>query len=1104
MKYTVNFIIGGCNMNIKKMIFCVLVLISSNAFAKTFLFSSNFDATLDAQVFPGSGVKTPTETDADNDSGLTTGGQGYGGGEALVIKDGADEINYKLGALNTHDWFPAKGRVSMKVKFNQLIPGTAVQLFAFTYSGNPNLELFAVEMGYLGHSVVPGGWIIIRGKDATVSPTLWTYDNSTNPDEPVEIPGMAGNVIGWHDVVVEWTEVTPYNQDEYIQEIINVSAYVDGQLALNVPDMPIGSPRYMDRLSFGSWINQEPLGYYSDSLIDEFTIEALPAFCGDINTEYSSADISGPLGAPDCKVDIFDFDAIAQEWLNCSDPANPECGQYYTGCDPTDIFTDEQVIAATPETTWDFDVPANVSSVYLSLEGRYWTGTGTKGTPVPAVRYYINGHRFDEPGKMVNVYDARDLICPNGQSLSWMGDGLFWLLPQSSDWNTFSNTAFPIEMQQDPYRIVLDITNSVMFGRTNTLWIDNINAGANLYFRNAQILCRYERPAANLAIRDVPNINGPVVPQTNFAVPYTRSIPNGGGIIVNVGGTNYNIESKYSYPNGTWNTLTTGSVSQGEWVVSVAGNSVTGTGQKYRLNRTVNNLGERIQVLDTLTNLTAQPISIRVSHAIKNLESSLDKTYLSGMRVPTKQGWAGCTVTSRDNPSVYVMDQTSGIGLLARDNVFRSHINLSLSSGNYAIGDDYFALDGNASYIMEWDIYPTNSGDYFAFVNAARRALNANYLIDGCMMIGSGQCGNTNVFTDAQILNMVNSNNIKYVILDSSVLVDSSGAIVSGESLNGSDFMKTRGDSNRYWLQQWINRYHNIAPGVKVLPYVNPWLCTEASATTTYADSYAKNPNGTPQLGGGGSWQIPVMCPTLTNSYGPALTATFNWLLTNSDGFFMDGSSMTWDDAGGPWDYRTEIWDNHTATNNASFVLLTKVTEKALSTLSYRVARFQSAISQGKKMWLNHGPSAEEVAAMQLYHFNETFLTNCPVFTHLYTPTSLSTNYMGTLESDIGYDIATKLRYGGLYLPRAFVYRTSGNILQDMYPIHPKELHCGYIIGQDKIITAISGQYGFGDSSALTVKIYDSAGFRLPEKTATANSLADVQLLEGEMAIITR
>ena len=101
------------------------------------------------------------------------------------------------------------------------------------------------------------------------------------------------------------------------------------------------------------------------------------------------------------------------------------------------------------------------------------------------------------------------------------------------------------------------------------------------------------------------------------------------------------------------------------------------------------------------------------------------------------------------------------------------------------------------------------------------------------------------------------------------------------------------------------------------------------------------------------------------------------------------------------------------------------------------------------------------------------------------------------------------LLYGGLYLTYGIKYETDGNLLQDLYPIHPVELHCGYVIGKAKIVTCVSGEYDFGDDSTLAVRFYGPAGFRLPDRTAPVRTsehgtLAGVQLKTGEMAMVFR
>jgi len=47
--------------------------------------------------------------------------------------------------------------------------------------------------------------------------------------------------------------------------------------------------------------------------------------CGEIGTTYNPWDLTGPGGARDCYVDFYDFAAFAQQWLQCTDPADPGC-----------------------------------------------------------------------------------------------------------------------------------------------------------------------------------------------------------------------------------------------------------------------------------------------------------------------------------------------------------------------------------------------------------------------------------------------------------------------------------------------------------------------------------------------------------------------------------------------------------------------------------------------------------------------------------------------------------------------------------------------------------------------------------------------------------
>ena len=51
--------------------------------------------------------------------------------------------------------------------------------------------------------------------------------------------------------------------------------------------------------------------------------------CGVAGTQYLAGDITGAVGVPDCYVDMIDFALLAAQWMQCSDPASPECDTYW-------------------------------------------------------------------------------------------------------------------------------------------------------------------------------------------------------------------------------------------------------------------------------------------------------------------------------------------------------------------------------------------------------------------------------------------------------------------------------------------------------------------------------------------------------------------------------------------------------------------------------------------------------------------------------------------------------------------------------------------------------------------------------------------------------
>ncbi|HBR19430.1 MAG TPA: hypothetical protein DD726_04360 [Phycisphaerales bacterium] len=795
---------------------------------------------------------------------------------------------------------------------------------------------------------------------------------------------------------------------------------------------------------------------------------------------------------------------------------------------PLSAMIQESEVIVSPSNSLEREIfiPRAQTKTYLSYEGRaiFPSGQTTPHDSSTGLLYIlVNGEEVDSTACMMNVVNGYDLITGSGMSISWPAWSC-WKLPYSPDWSAFSGFNNPVEMGDWPYLTVIDISKYIWKERINTIEMKHLSSSSpdfTLALRNVEMLTYYAKPSVYDAnMRDLPDLGGePVIPCVNTP-SFTSVLQTGGGIGVTINGHTYYVDSKFSRPTSTWNTV--GHTSASNWdsyTVDSGAGTLTAVCANYRLDRTLIEHSDRIEVQDKITNLTSQNIGVMINHEIIDISpQDIAKAYGNGNRVYEKEGTFPSYITTSENPTIYVCDSVSGLGLLPRDDVFRSHVQLALNDPDdgYGIRDSFFALGGNDFYTLKWEIYPTNADGYYDFINAARRSLNANYRIDGLMVFATEQYGSQNV-SDSNIINLINANNAKYVVLPTYERLDPNGVRYAPDDIYGytfgSGFSTSHGYWNRYWLGEWINRYNTLIadgniPNVVLSPYTNFWHTSEPNSLTKYPDCYWKNYEGDPQYFIAG---MTNMLPTSTNSYGIELDCNyFDWMLNNAGGYYIDESAAMYISPSGFFDYRSEIWDEHTAKINlATFAFEQRLTHVGLYTLDYRIEQIRKVLDTGVGIWVNFAPMTETESQKQYYHFAESFANSNSCYCHLTTPTPLGNSEWERSEGDIAKSLRLKLLYGGLYLPLNVKYQTGNNILQDLYPICPIELHCGYVVGGDKIVTMVSGEYGFGNDCNLSAKIYDACGFWLPERECDVrydsqldSTLANVVLNEGELAIV--
>ena len=89
------------------------------------------------------------------------------------------------------------------------------------------------------------------------------------------------------------------------------------------------------------------------------------------------------------------------------------------------------------------------------------------------------------------------------------------------------------------------------------------------------------------------------------------------------------------------------------------------------------------------------------------------------------------------------------------------------------------------------------------------------------------------------------------------------------------------------------------------------------------------------------------------------------------------------------------------------------------------------------------------------------------------------------------------------------VIPTHPHLTRWMYPLTPLELHSGFIIGKERILTRRSGLFGWGDASRHEVHVFDDRGREVPDFVAPrverdGKTYTELRLAEDWSAAIVR
>jgi len=726
---------------------------------------------------------------------------------------------------------------------------------------------------------------------------------------------------------------------------------------------------------------------------------------------------------------------------------------------------------------------------------------GSLGGSTYSMEISVNGEPLRRP-RLLNKALETEML--NGVKLEWYGSGA-WRVAYSPDYAMANGTDLSAcFVDRHAYDFVFDLTGLLKVGQNDIIIRHSEPTIPNvLLLKDIALVDAPERVAPLEAVEDPNDTLRLIAPTDRSKVPYTLTVTPDGGIKVTCGKLTREISSSFSYPNVGWNTLGAGDGQQemklGPIVSARRGEHIlSARGRYYRLERTINQLPDHIAVSDRLTNLTGTDLHISVKYTTSTVGLTDGEVYLRGRRIRTMQG----SEKGGDNPTVLLRSGSDGLGFVAEDDVLRAQSAQIATADPAAAGlvDDYFMLPPYAEYELRWSIYPVPAGDYFDFVNAVRLNWGVNFTVPGAFAFPPHPTVERAQTPDLKA--WLNNGSLSVVCCE----IPMPEPLVLSQGLA---FLQEPAEQQR--LKDQADRLRAAKPGLKVLQYLHVYITRLDAAVDAYKDAALRGAEGKQLAYEPGQWKPTfwLFLPTTTNAYGREMNKTFDLILDplGFDGIFWDELAYSRNEmAYGVEDGHSAIPDPKTMT------VAQKMAFTPLYCQAYQVQQARRVLNAGKILIGNGPPLTETMTKIHFPRFVETSSATNLRYAHLYCPLGLSSPDRVESAEDIIPSIRSHLDNGGLwyyYCKWDRVFLTHPTATAHMYPFTPIELHEGYLIGRERILTDRSGIFGWNDKSRHRVFVYGRdgrlvEGFTAPTRTVKGCTYTELRLPPGAMGIIER
>lgn len=724
-----------------------------------------------------------------------------------------------------------------------------------------------------------------------------------------------------------------------------------------------------------------------------------------------------------------------------------------------------------------------------NFNGHFYLLTLTvNGTP-------INGTQLFNKSNKVVMKDGKPLIFVNS-----FGEIRLPYVNKIKDnpvaklnWNTFRD---PLDWPHFEF----DLSDMLKPGK-NIIVFDN-------YFPKRDVPCRpvvvsdvklFHTSAKTKNKKPAPVGEIPVItPQAVGKVPFELKRISDASVQISLNGDTYLVNSRWSIPEGAF---------------------VTGENAYFSRKREIIRKDELVVIRDTISNKTKQDLPVMHFHEITAGKDTV--FFLNGFAVSKDMR----EYMSSGNASTYVKNGNSGLGLFPLDDIFRIHCdNYVASAVKAGIADRRLVVPPGKSHTLEFAVIPTPQGDYYAFINALRRELGVNFTVQGSWCCPNAGWIYLNCWRD-KIEHKKSVQSLRdYITYTDSRYAEIYGSFMGAHPRVGG-FGERKGhpreytQKNRETYEKLLSLVQEAVPTVHTTVYYHCFIDTWPESIEQFKDDAIINAYGEHQyyqdIKPGVKSVSKMYLPTLQNDFGKACSKMIDEIM---EYHCPPNAAFYWDEFKASklaYDYNPNIWDGCSGEiDNKTFKLKRRMTSLAYASRDFRLAMVKKIKATGREVIINGIPVTRDVMRENLQAFTETAqISNCAK-NHVYTPIQLGNHRISNEDaarSDVIYhQMLEGLDYGMLYYYYKIQYLPDHHTLtQYMFPLTPMELHSGYIIGKEKIVTKVSGLYGWNDTSTLTAFVYDDKGwpvpdFKAPVKVENGRNYIELRLPEDWSAVILR